>query len=70
MWQMWQAWKDEESGMWRIVRWRNGEKKFMLGTWPTLKLAELMCDRLNEAEDRSSRYKKRPAERQFRQGRR
>lgn len=55
--------------MWRIVRWRNGEKEFMLGTWPTLKLAELMCDRLNEAEDRSSRYKKRPAERQFRQGR-
>lgn len=66
---MWQAWKDEESGMWRIVRWRNGEKEFMLGTWPTLKLAQLMCDRLNEAEDRSSRYKKRPAEQQFRQGR-
>lgn len=62
---MWQAWKDEESGMWRIVRWRNGEKEFALGTWPTLKLAELMCDRLNEAEN-----KKRPAERAFRQGRR
>lgn len=62
---MWQAWKDEESGMWRIVRWCNGEKEFALGTWPTLKLAELMCDRLNEAEN-----KKRPAERAFRQGRR
>lgn len=66
---MWQAWKDEESGMWRIVRWVNGQKEFALGTWPTLKLAELMCDRLNEVEDRSSRYKKRPAERAFRQGR-
>nr|DAM92660.1 MAG TPA: hypothetical protein [Caudoviricetes sp.] len=67
---MWQTWPDEESGMWRIVRWRNGQKEFALGTWPTLKLAQLMCDRLNEAEDRSSRYKKRPAERAFRQGRR
>lgn len=67
---MWQTWPDEESGMWRIVRWRNGQKEFALGTWPTLKLAELMCDRLNEAEDRSSRYKKRPAKRQLRQGRR
>lgn len=54
---MWQTWPDEESGMWRIVCWRNGEKEFALGTWPTLKLAQLMCDRLNEAEDRSSRYK-------------
>lgn len=66
---MWQTWPDE-NGMWRIVRWRNSQKEFALGTWPTLKLAELMCDRLNEAEDRSSRYKKRPAERAFRQGRR
>lgn len=62
---MWQAWKDEESGMWRIVRWRNGEKEFALGTWPSKGLAQLMCDRLNEAK-----IKKRPAERQFRQGRR
>lgn len=46
---MWQTWPDEESGMWRIVRWVNGEKEFALGTWPTLKLAQLMCDRLNEA---------------------
>lgn len=62
---MWQAWKDEETGMWRIVRRRNGEKEFALGIWPTLTLAELMCDRLNAAK-----IKKRPAERQFRQGRR
>lgn len=54
MWQMWQAWKDEESGMWRIVRWRNGQKEFMLGTWPTLKLAQLMCDRLNYLEARNA----------------
>ena len=62
---MWRAWKDKESGMWRIIRWRNGEKELMLGTWPTLELAQLMCDRLNDLET-----KKRPAERQFRQGRR
>lgn len=54
---MWRAWKDEETGMWRIIRWRNGEKEFALGIWPTLKLAELMCDRLNDLET-----KKRPAE--------
>ena len=61
---MWQTWPDE-NGMWRIVRWHNGEKEFALGTWPSRDLAELMCDRLNEAEN-----KKRPAERQLRQGRR
>lgn len=61
---MWQTWPDE-NGMWRIVRWRNGEKEFALGTWPRRDLAELMCDRLNAAEN-----KKRPAERAFRQGRR
>ena len=65
---MWQTWPDG-NGMWRIVRWRNGEKEFALGMWSRRDLAELMCDRLNEAEDRSSRYKKRPAERAFRQGR-
>lgn len=54
---MWRTWKDEETGMWRIVRWRGGEKEFALGTWSSKELAELMCDRLNEAE-----YKKRPAE--------
>ena len=58
---MWRAWKDKESGKWRIIRWRNGEKELMLGMWQSRDLAELMCDRLNEA-DRSSRYKKRPAE--------
>ncbi len=62
---MWRTWHDETSGMWRIVRWRNGEKEFALGTWPSRDLAELMCDRLNEAEN-----KKRPAERAFRPGRR
>lgn len=66
---MWRTRKDEETGMWRIIRRVNDEKEFALGTWPSRDLAELMCDRLNEAEDRSSRYKKRPAERQFRQGR-
>lgn len=58
---MWRTWKDEETGMWRIIRWVNDEKEFALGTWPSKGLAQLMCDRLNEA-DRSSRYKKRPAE--------
>lgn len=66
---MWRTWHDKDTDEWRIFHWRNGQKEFALGTWPTLKLAQLMCDRLNEAEDRSSRYKKRPAERAFRQGR-
>lgn len=67
---MWRVWHDEETDEWRIVRWRNGEKEFALGTWARRDLAELMCDRLNKAEDKSSRYKKRPAKRQLRQGRR
>lgn len=62
---------------WRIYRVRDLRKPmhgenvvFALGSWPSRELAELMCDRLNAAEDKSSRYKKRPAERAFRQGRR
>ena len=66
---MWRTWHDEDTDEWRIARWRNGEKEFALGTWSSRELALLMCDRLNEAEDRSSRYKKRPAERAFRRGR-
>lgn len=54
---MWQAWKDKETGMRRIFRWVNDKKEFALGTWSTLELAQLMCDRLNAAET-----KKRPAE--------
>ena len=24
---MWQTWEGEESGMWRIIRWVNGEEE-------------------------------------------